>query len=103
MPPVAPDVVEALAIHHGVCIRPVPLHVTDRLTAETEIISVPCQARLAVKCPPCAENNRRLRIWQCKAGWHLDTEPESDESQGECDDLADEQLVDAEQPVSDES
>jgi hypothetical protein len=24
LPPVTPDVVEAVALHHGVCIRPVP-------------------------------------------------------------------------------
>lgn len=27
------------------------------------------------KCPPCATRARSLRIAQCRAGWHLETEP----------------------------
>jgi hypothetical protein len=27
-------------------------------------------------CPPCADRAKRLRIQQCREGWHLDTEPE---------------------------
>jgi hypothetical protein len=48
---------------------------TDTHTGQTEIVEVPCGATLAVKCKPCAERNRRLRIQQIREGWHLDQEP----------------------------
>ncbi len=47
----------------------------DVTTGETEIVPVPCGATLASKCPSCAERARKLRMAQCKAGWHLDDEP----------------------------
>ena len=28
------------------------------------------------RCAPCADRAKRLRIQQCREGWHLDTEPE---------------------------
>lgn len=36
---------------------------------------MPCGATLAVKCKPCAEKGRRLRIQQIREGWHLADEP----------------------------
>jgi len=73
--PAARDVLRAAAERHGVCVRPVLLRRTDRETGRTEVIEVPCGARLASKCKPCAERNRRLRIQQISEGWHLDVEP----------------------------
>ncbi|MCK9878556.1 replication initiation protein [Frankia sp. Ag45/Mut15] len=73
--PLARQVVEAVAVDNGVCVRPLPMRRTSLDTGETQIIPVPCGATLASKCPPCAERARRLRIAQCKAGWHLDDEP----------------------------
>ncbi|MFC7731081.1 replication initiator [Actinomadura keratinilytica] len=75
LPPLAPQVVEAVAIEHGVCIRPVPMRRVDLETGETQIVSVPCGHTLASVCPPCAESKRRLRAQQCREGWHLDREP----------------------------
>jgi hypothetical protein len=83
-----PATIEELALSHGVCVRPLALKATDSATGETTIVSVPCGARLAVKCPPCADRARRLRVWQCVQGWHLDDEtdfgepPEADASAG---------------------
>lgn len=73
--PLARDVVEAVAVQHGVCIRPVPLRRIDTQTGKTEIIDVPCGATLASKCPSCAKRNWHLRMAQCREGWHLETEP----------------------------
>ena len=73
--PLARQVIETVAIDNGVCIRPTPMRRTSLDTGETEIIPMPCGATLASKCPTCAERARRLRMAQCKSGWHLDDEP----------------------------
>ena len=73
--PVALAVAEEVAISHGVCIRPVTMRVTDTATGETSMVDVPCGATMEAKCPPCAERSRRLRMHQCRAGWHADTDP----------------------------
>jgi len=73
--PLARQVVEAVAIQEGVCVRPIAMRRVDVTTGETTIVPAPCGATLASKCPPCAERARRLRMAQCKAGWHLDDEP----------------------------
>ena len=39
--PVAPDVVQAAAVAHGVCVRPVPMKVTDTTTGEVAFVDVP--------------------------------------------------------------
>jgi hypothetical protein len=77
--PVALHVAQDVAIAHGVCIRPITQRVTDTHTGEQTLVDVPCGATLASKCPPCAERARRLRMHQCRAGWHADTDPIPDE------------------------
>ena len=88
--PLAREVVRAAAIENGVCIRPVPVRRVDRVTGQAELIDLPCGATLASKCPSCAERARRLRVAQCREGWHLDTEPvlETDPPTGEQQTLA---------------
>ncbi len=73
--PLAKDAMRLLAERNGVCVRPLPLRRTDTVTGLTEVVEVPCGARLAAKCKPCAERNRRLRIQQIREGWHLEDEP----------------------------
>ncbi|MEV4757304.1 replication initiator [Micromonospora sp. NPDC049559] len=73
--PLAKDGLKQLAEQHGVCVRPLALRRTDTHTGKTEVIEVPCGATLAVKCKPCAERGRRLRIQQIREGWHLADEP----------------------------
>jgi len=73
--PFAADVLRQYAEDHGVCVRPLAMRRTDMATGQTEVIDIPCGARLASKCKPCAERNRRLRIQQLREGWHLDEEP----------------------------
>ncbi|MGW9210643.1 replication initiator [Embleya sp. NPDC055664] len=83
--PLAREVVRAVAQEHGVCVRPIALRRTDVVTGETTVVDVPCGATLASVCPSCAERKRRLRMAQCREGWHLTEEPiqEADEPSGE--------------------
>ncbi len=76
--PLAREVVRQAAIENGVCIRPVSVRKVDRTTGAAELVDLPCGATLASKCPSCAERARRLRIAQCREGWHLDAEPIQD-------------------------
>ena len=62
--------------HHGVCVRPLTIRRIERATGRVlDTIDIPCGARRASKCKPCAERNRRLRQRQIREGWHLDEEP----------------------------
>jgi hypothetical protein len=70
------DVMEAVAVDHGVCVRPIAIRRINVDTGETTVFDVPCGATLASKCPSCAERRRRLRMAQCRVGWHLETEPD---------------------------
>jgi hypothetical protein len=76
LPRVPLETVRAGAIEAGVCARPIVRQMVDTETGETKLVPIPCQATLASVCPPCAERARRLRMQQCREGWHLDTEPE---------------------------
>jgi hypothetical protein len=65
-----------LAEHYKVCVHPLALRRIDNETGLTEIVDIPCGARLASKCAPCAERNQRLRRQQIREGWHLADEPD---------------------------
>ncbi len=75
-PALTPAVVQAAALAAGVCARPVVARVTDVDTGELRVVPISCGSTRQDRCPPCAERARRLRIQQCREGWHLDTEPE---------------------------
>jgi hypothetical protein len=64
-----------LAEQHGVCIRPLAMRRIDTTTGRVDIVPVPCGSTREEQCPPCAQKARRLRMAQCRQGWHLDTEP----------------------------
>jgi replication initiator protein RepSA len=70
------DVMQAVAVDYGVCTRPITVRRIDLDTGETTVIDVPCGATLASKCPSCAERRKRLRMAQCRVGWHLENEPD---------------------------
>jgi hypothetical protein len=76
--PLSADVAQALAEQHGVCIRPLAMRRIDITTSRVEVIPVACGSTRADQCPPCAEKARRLRMAQCRQGWHLDAEPVTD-------------------------
>jgi hypothetical protein len=74
--PLVRDVLREIAERHGVCTRPLVVRRIERDTGRiVGFVEVPCGARLASKCKPCAERNRRLRQRQIREGWHLTEEP----------------------------
>jgi hypothetical protein len=84
------EMVTAAGLAAGVCVRPVLARVTDLETGETRHVPIWCGSTREDRCPACADRARRLRMQQCREGWHLDTEPEwatpndaEDEDQGD--------------------
>src|SRR5215475_13636516 len=75
-PTPSPAVVEAAAVVAGVCAHPVVARVTDAESGEVRVVPIACGSTREDRCPPCADRAKRLRIQQCREGWHLDTEPE---------------------------
>ena len=73
--PLSAEVVHALAEHHGVCTRPLAMRRIDTTTGRIEVVPVPCGSTREDQCRPCADKARRLRMAQCRQGWHLDDEP----------------------------
>jgi hypothetical protein len=47
----------------------------DTTTGRVEVVPVACRSTRDDQCHPCADKARRLRMAQCRQGWHLDTEP----------------------------
>jgi Replication initiator protein, pSAM2 len=76
--PLSAEVAQVLAEQHGVCIRPLAMRRIDTTTGRIDIVTVPCGSTRADQCRPCADKARRLRMAQCRQGWHLDTEPVTD-------------------------
>jgi hypothetical protein len=73
--PISAEVAQVLAEQHGVCLRPLAMRRIDTTTGRVEIVPVPCGSTRDDQCSPCADKARRLRMAQCRQGWHLDTEP----------------------------
>ncbi|MGH3629207.1 MAG: replication initiator, partial [Sciscionella sp.] len=73
--PVSTEVAQAVAEHHGVCIRPLAMRRIERTTGRVDVVPVPCGSTRADQCRPCADKARRLRMVQCRQGWHLEHEP----------------------------
>jgi hypothetical protein len=76
--PLSTDVAHALAEQHGVCIRPLAMRRIDTTTGRVDVVPVPCGSTREDQCRPCAEKARRLRMAQCREGWHLEAEPVTD-------------------------
>jgi len=64
-----------IAAKLGVCVRPILRRVTDTTTGESETVPLPCGSTRERVCPPCATKARRLRIQQCREGWHRTDDP----------------------------
>jgi hypothetical protein len=73
--PLSTEVAQVIAEQHGVCIRPLAMRRIDTTTGRIDIVPVPCGSTRQDQCRPCADKARRLRMAQCREGWHLDTEP----------------------------
>jgi hypothetical protein len=72
----APELARAAAEVAGVCVRPVIGKVTDTSSGDTRTVAIPCGSTRESRCPSCADRARRLRMHQCREGWHLTDEPE---------------------------
>jgi hypothetical protein len=70
------DVARQLAEDHGVCVRPLALRRIDLTTGRIDVVPVPCGSTRETVCQPCADKARRLRVAQCREGWHLEDEPD---------------------------
>ncbi|WP_224389269.1 helitron helicase-like domain-containing protein [Pseudonocardia sp. ICBG1293] len=69
------EVANQLAEDHGVCVRPLAMRRIDQSTGRVDVVPVPCGSTREDQCRPCAEKARRLRMVQCREGWHLENEP----------------------------
>src|SRR5919112_4850739 len=78
--PLTADVAQAVAEQHGVCVRPLAMRRIDTTTGQVDVVPVPCGSTREDQCRPCADKARRLRMVQCREGWHLDAEPVIDRS-----------------------
>ena len=72
---VTTDMATAAAEAVGVCVRPLLRTVTDRATGNTTAVPIPCGSTRASVCPACADKARRVRMQQCREGWHLTQDP----------------------------
>jgi hypothetical protein len=72
------DVAQQLAEDHGVCVRPLAMRRIDLTTGRIDVVAVPCGSTREDVCNPCAQKARRLRVVQCRQGWHLEEEPDPD-------------------------
>jgi hypothetical protein len=91
----AVDVAKAV----GVCVRPLLRKVTDRATGTVTTVPIPCGATRETVCPPCADKARRLRIQQCREGWHLAEDPPRPDP----DSAADDDSFEEEDPEADQA
>jgi hypothetical protein len=73
--PLSTEVIQTIAEHHGVCVRPLAMRRIDTTTGRVDVVPVPCGSTRDDQCRSCAEKARRLRMAQCRQGWHLDVEP----------------------------
>lgn len=64
-----------LAESAGVCVRPLLRKVTDRATNTVTLVPIPCGSTRESRCPACAGKAKRLRMHQCREGWHLREDP----------------------------
>jgi hypothetical protein len=67
--------VRLAAISHGACVRPIMQRLVDTDTGEDQLIPIACGSTRDRQCPTCADRNRKLRMAQCREGWHLAEDP----------------------------
>jgi hypothetical protein len=93
-PALNPTLVREAALIAGVCARPIVAKVTDNDSDDVRVVPISCGSTREDRCPPCADKAKRLRIQQCREGWHLATEPEHQAPDEPPDDEDDEDLAD---------
>ena len=97
---VTTDMAVAAAESAGVCIRPLLRQVTDRATGVVTTVPIACGSTREKVCRSCAEKARRLRMHQCREGWHLTEDPprhlDADELDGDAEQVEEEEEEDDE-------
>jgi hypothetical protein len=79
----------------GVCVRPLIRRVRDNDTREVvATVPIACGSTREAVCPSCAAKARRLRMQQCREGWHRTDDPA---------DLAEDNDQDDDEPEPDSS
>src|SRR5215472_5956278 len=73
--PLARDALRQVTQDRGGCIRPVQLRRTNLATGEVTQVLIPCGSTFEAACQACAKRAQVLRAEQCRAGWHLESEP----------------------------
>jgi hypothetical protein len=71
----SPEMIRTVAAANGVCTRPIIKLLVDTVTGRETPVPIDCGSTRERQCPTCADRNRRLRMQQCREGWHLDEEP----------------------------
>ncbi len=72
-----PEILHELAVESGACVRPLLSRVTDTETGKQAQVALACGSTRDSKCPSCAGKARKLRMQQCREGWHLEEEPDA--------------------------
>ncbi len=101
---VGTDMAVLAAESAGVCIRPHVRTVTDRATSESVSVPIPCGSTREAVCGPCATKARRLRMHQCREGWHrtIADPPVEPDNLDDLDNLDEERLDEDEEDLDDE-
>lgn len=86
---VTTEMAVTLAESAGVCVRPLLRRVTDRATGQVTSIPIACGSTRESKCPACAGKARRLRMHQCREGWHRTDDPAQLLDEADADDASD--------------
>ncbi|MEO3937539.1 replication initiator [Dermatophilaceae bacterium Soc4.6] len=94
---VGSDAARVAAESAGVCVRPHVKTVTDVTTGATTAVPIPCGSTREAVCAPCATKAKRLRMHQCREGWHRATDPDLADDNPDGADEADEPAADKEQ------
>ena len=85
MPDLTPELLHDLAVAAKVCVRPIVLRCTDTETGLDTTVPIRCGSTVERTCPSCADRARRLRMQQCREGWHREDEPTSPDGSAEDD------------------
>ncbi|MGV9675442.1 replication initiator [Nocardia sp. NPDC003482] len=74
------ELAQATADRFEVCKRPLVMTATGP-DGSTEYVGAPCKSTLECVCPACAKRALRLRIQQCREGWHIEEEPVTEKNE----------------------
>ncbi|MFF0493435.1 replication initiator [Nocardia sp. NPDC004068] len=74
------ELAQATADRFEVCKRPLVMAATNP-DGSVDYVGAPCKSTLECVCPACAKRALRLRIQQCREGWHIEEEPVTEKNE----------------------